>query len=229
MAEKKTVKRKRVNIICSRPFRIGLIPFTGRCTNIVLSVEDIAACLANKAMVSEVLTVGEPIPLGFDNYNTYNGPTDVNDDTKTINESGSTNNKPSEIKRFDNKGNEIKSEVRKPIGGFRKEPKPVEKEDVKPEKSEEKKTEVKAEVNKETVKTVEKEADTVKNEVKDEKTNATVEKKVENTSEVVKDVEASIKLEEANKEKDTKDMEKRGFDYTQQASNFQSGKKKNKW
>ena len=41
---------------------------------VILRDEDIAICLEYKAKVEEVLAGGITVPLGFDNYNTYNGP-----------------------------------------------------------------------------------------------------------------------------------------------------------
>lgn len=121
MTVPKIVKRKRVTIHCGAPFRIGYINFTGVCNKVVLDVADIAKCIENKAMVEEVLSNGQTIPLNFSNYNTYNGPTDVVDDTNLTTDVVS--HKQQEIPVFDENNNEIikKTQVRFG-GGFRKPP-----------------------------------------------------------------------------------------------------------
>ena len=77
----KFVTKKRVTVICKNPFRIGLIPYSGVCRNVVLTVQDISKCLENHAGVLEILSNGQELPLNFANYDTYNGPTDVTDDS----------------------------------------------------------------------------------------------------------------------------------------------------
>ena len=59
---------------CDKAFSINGVRFTGTCNLVVLRDEDIAICLEFKAKVEEVLAGGVTVPLGFDNYNTYNGP-----------------------------------------------------------------------------------------------------------------------------------------------------------
>lgn len=81
MSEKKLVTKKLVTVRCHAPFRIGHIPFAGVCNRVTLSVEDIAKCIEHKALVVEILSNGQEVPLGFDNYNTYNGPTLIDDDS----------------------------------------------------------------------------------------------------------------------------------------------------
>lgn len=66
--------KKLVNVHCDKAFSINGVRFTGTCNLVVLRDEDIAICLEFKAKVEEVLAGGVTIPLGFDNYNTYNGP-----------------------------------------------------------------------------------------------------------------------------------------------------------
>lgn len=66
--------KKLVNVHCDKAFSINGVRFTGTCNLVVLRDEDIAICLEFKAKVEEVLTGGVTVPLGFDNYNTYNGP-----------------------------------------------------------------------------------------------------------------------------------------------------------
>jgi hypothetical protein len=66
--------KKLVNVHCDKAFSINGVRFTGTCNLVVLRDEDIAICLEFKAKVEEVLAGGVTAPLGFDNYNTYNGP-----------------------------------------------------------------------------------------------------------------------------------------------------------
>lgn len=66
--------KKLVNVHCDKAFSINGVRFTGTCNLVVLHDEDIAICLEFKAKVEEVLAGGVTVPLGFDNYNTYNGP-----------------------------------------------------------------------------------------------------------------------------------------------------------
>ena len=66
--------KKLVNVHCDKAFFINGVRFTGTCNLVVLRDEDIAICLEFKAKVEEVLAGGVTVPLGFDNYNTYNGP-----------------------------------------------------------------------------------------------------------------------------------------------------------
>ena len=81
MSEVTKVSKKLVTVRCGAPFRIGHIPFAGVCNKVTLSVEDICKCIEHKAMVVEHLLNGQEIPLGFDNYNTYNGPTKIDDES----------------------------------------------------------------------------------------------------------------------------------------------------
>ena len=66
--------KKLVNVHCDKAFSINGVRFTGTCNLVVLRDEDIVICLEFKAKVEEVLAGGVTVPLGFDNYNTYNGP-----------------------------------------------------------------------------------------------------------------------------------------------------------
>lgn len=97
----KLVEKKRVNVHCARPFRIGHTPFAGVCSKLVLSVKDISICLENKALVREILKNGELVPLDFTNYNIWNGPSDVDSDAE---ESIAENFKEAEVKVLNNKG-----------------------------------------------------------------------------------------------------------------------------
>ena len=65
--------KKLVNVYCDKAFSINGVRFTGTCNLVILRDEDIAICLEYKAKVEEVLAGGITVPLGFDNYNTYNG------------------------------------------------------------------------------------------------------------------------------------------------------------
>lgn len=78
----KYVKKKLVTVRCNNPFRYGKIPFAGICNRVVLEVEAINYALMHKAFVVEHLKGGKEISLGFDNYNTYNGPTEIDDNTQ---------------------------------------------------------------------------------------------------------------------------------------------------
>lgn len=80
----KLVKKKLVTVRCNNPFRYGKIPFAGICNRVVLEVEAINCALMNKAFVVEHLKGGKEVKLGFDNYNTYNGPTDIDDDSQVF-------------------------------------------------------------------------------------------------------------------------------------------------
>jgi len=113
----KLVEKKRVNVHCARPFRIGHTPFAGVCSKLVLSVKDISICLENKALVREILKNGELVPLDFTNYNTWNGPSDVEPDAL---ESIAENFKEAEVKVLDNKG-----EVKKILNEEKPEPKVI--------------------------------------------------------------------------------------------------------
>lgn len=117
----KLVTKKRINLRCSRPFRIGFTPFSGNCLNIILRVEDIVKIIQSKSLVEEILSTGETIPLNFSNYNTYNGPTDVTDDTPALTDIEST--KIPYIKTLDENGHEVRIQQKRRFGGgFRKDP-----------------------------------------------------------------------------------------------------------
>lgn len=119
--QRKLVTKKRVTIRCGRPFRIGFTPFSGYCPNIVLTIEDIAKIIERKNIVLENFTDGTTLALDFNNYNTYNGPTDVTDDTPALTEINGY--KPKYIKKFDADGNEIFEKPKLRFGGgFRKDP-----------------------------------------------------------------------------------------------------------
>ena len=64
--------KKKVDVECAGPFKIGIATFRGNCNNIILDEDAILQCLYNKARVKEVLKNGKRVPLGFDNYNVQN-------------------------------------------------------------------------------------------------------------------------------------------------------------
>ena len=65
--------KKKVDVYCHSPFRIGYGSFTGRCESIVLDVESIRTCLINKALVWELTKDGKRVQLDFSNYRDDNG------------------------------------------------------------------------------------------------------------------------------------------------------------
>ena len=105
MSDIKFVTKKKVTVTCNTPFRIGKIPYSGICRNIILTVQDISECLTNHARVVEILSNGQEVPINFSNYDTYNGPTDVTDDSEALVE------KPAdpEIEQKNNQGETIKT------------------------------------------------------------------------------------------------------------------------
>lgn len=111
--------KKLVNVHCDKAFSINGVRFTGTCNLVVLRDEDIAICLEFKAKVEEVLAGGVTVPLGFDNYNTYNGPSKLPNiqTTKAITEEYSepvvetvTDRKPVEAAKPEVKVEEVKEE-----------------------------------------------------------------------------------------------------------------------
>ena len=84
MDQPRLVKKKLVTVRCNNPFSYRKIPFAGVCNRVVLEVEAINYALMNKALVTEHLKGNKDIALGFDNYNTYNGPTLINDDSEVF-------------------------------------------------------------------------------------------------------------------------------------------------
>ena len=111
--------KKLVNVHCDKAFSINGVRFTGTCNLVVLRDEDIAICLEFKAKVEEVLAGGVTVPLGFDNYNTYNGPSKLPNiqTAKAITEEYSepvvetvTDRKPVEAKKPEVKVEEVKEE-----------------------------------------------------------------------------------------------------------------------
>lgn len=64
--------KKKVDVVCYRPFKLGIANFSGSCNNITLDADSIQICLENKAMVSEVLKNGKRVPLDFSNFNKKN-------------------------------------------------------------------------------------------------------------------------------------------------------------
>ena len=111
--------KKLVNVHCDKAFSINGVRFTGTCNLVVLRDEDIAICLEFKAKVEEVLAGGVTIPLGFDNYNTYNGQSKLPNiqTAKAITEEYSepvvetvTDRKPAEAAKPEFKVEELKEE-----------------------------------------------------------------------------------------------------------------------
>lgn len=111
--------KKLVNVHCDKAFSINGVRFTGTCNLVVLRDEDIAICLEFKAKVEEVLAGGVTVPLGFDNYNTYNGPSKLPNiqTAKAITEEYSepivetvTDRKPVEATKPEVKVEEVKEE-----------------------------------------------------------------------------------------------------------------------
>lgn len=111
--------KKLVNVHCDKAFSINGVRFTGTCNLVVLRDEDIAICLEFKAKVEEVLAGGVTVPLGFDNYNTYNGPSKLPNiqTAKAITEEYSepvvetvTDRKPVETTKPEVKVEEVKEE-----------------------------------------------------------------------------------------------------------------------
>lgn len=64
--------KKKVDVHCYRPFKLGIARFAGYCNGIILDADAISICLQNKAMVNEVLKNGKRVPLDFSNYNQPN-------------------------------------------------------------------------------------------------------------------------------------------------------------
>ena len=111
--------KKLVNVHCDKAFSINGVRFTGTCNLVVLRDEDIVICLEFKAKVEEVLAGGVTVPLGFDNYNTYNGPSKLPNiqTAKAITEEYSepvvetvTDRKPVEAAKPEVKVEEVKEE-----------------------------------------------------------------------------------------------------------------------
>ena len=111
--------KKLVNVHCDKAFSINGVRFAGTCNLVVLRDEDIAICLEFKAKVEEVLAGGVTVPLGFDNYNTYNGPSKLPNiqTAKAITEEYSepvvetvTDRKPVEATKPEVKEEEVKEE-----------------------------------------------------------------------------------------------------------------------
>ena len=78
------VKKKLVTVRCNNPFSYNKIPFAGICNKVTLDVEAINYALMHKAKVVEHLSNGKEVLLGFDNYNTYNGPTVIDEETPSF-------------------------------------------------------------------------------------------------------------------------------------------------
>lgn len=78
------VKKKLVTVRCANPFNYKKIPFVGICNKVILEVDAIEYALTRKAKVVEHLKNGKEVLLGFDNFNTYNGPTDIDDNSNTF-------------------------------------------------------------------------------------------------------------------------------------------------
>lgn len=72
--------KKLVNLTCAGKFYVNGVPFSGTCKEVVLTLDEIAICLENKAKVDEVLVNDRIIPLDFGNYATDNGVSKLMDD-----------------------------------------------------------------------------------------------------------------------------------------------------
>lgn len=81
--------KKKVDLMCARPFRIGPSLFTGNFSNIILDAEAIRIALSNKAVVKEVLKNGKRTPLDFSNYAIRN-PMGCNVDDVKVENGGQT-------------------------------------------------------------------------------------------------------------------------------------------
>lgn len=68
---------KKVNISCNRPFKYRYATFSGKINGAILDTKIIQFALENKAKVEEVLKGGKTVPLGFNNFDTYNGEPDI--------------------------------------------------------------------------------------------------------------------------------------------------------
>lgn len=99
MEQPKYVKKKLVTVRCNTPFSYRKIPFAGICNKVILEVEAINYAIMHKARVVEHLRNGQELPLGFDNYNTYNGPTLIDDEADVFDYS------EPEVEMVDNQGN----------------------------------------------------------------------------------------------------------------------------
>lgn len=73
--------KKRVTVYCNKPFSIGSAHFSATHRNLVLTTEQIQKCLENKAYVDELLDNGKTVRLGFHNFDTYNGPSKVTEES----------------------------------------------------------------------------------------------------------------------------------------------------
>ena len=73
--------KKRVTVYCNKPFSIGNAHFSATHRNLVLTTEQIQVCLENKAYVDELLDNGKVVRLGFHNFDTYNGPSKVTEES----------------------------------------------------------------------------------------------------------------------------------------------------
>ena len=60
--------KKKIDLYCGRPFKIGPTVFSGTFTGIILDEEAIRIALNNKAQVKEVLRNGKRAPLDYSNY-----------------------------------------------------------------------------------------------------------------------------------------------------------------
>ena len=99
MELEKKVQKKLVTVKCPQPFSYNNIPFVGVCNKVTLTVDAIKNALSHKAFVVEHLKNGKTIPLGFDNFDTWNGPTEVDDHSEVL------SYVPQEIEMIDGFGN----------------------------------------------------------------------------------------------------------------------------
>lgn len=87
---------KKVNISCNRPFKYRYATFSGKINGAILDTKIIQFALENKAKVEEVLKGGKTIPLGFHNFDTYNGEPDVDSNSIDITDERSYKRPPVE-------------------------------------------------------------------------------------------------------------------------------------
>lgn len=100
-----TVKSKFVNVTCRQPIRLRnkIVRAIYRET---LTVEEIADCIAQRAMVEEILPFGGTMALDYSNYNQaitpefFNKTTD-NEPTVTVNEPTTVEKVDDEVKPVD--------------------------------------------------------------------------------------------------------------------------------
>nr|DAY65818.1 MAG TPA: hypothetical protein [Caudoviricetes sp.] len=71
--------KKLVNVYVDHPFKMNGATFGGLHRELILDTKEIQSLLENKARVEEVLSNGKIIPLGFNNFDEVNGPSNVSE------------------------------------------------------------------------------------------------------------------------------------------------------